>query len=415
MEERSKRRTTTTTLRDNKTRMGVLFIIKTGSLLAQCCLLSSLVILSSFIIKFGSCGSFSGTSNGPFTQTNQYTAASAGATTTTTLNSQHQLQKCSNGPPLQWRPYLDAASKAHLAPIVVLGLLQDLNLTPIELTTPTNQFQASLLPLNQQQRQQQLAYHPQNINNIGVNIEATFIVTKVLKKSLQTTNLRVAPTIKLIYKVSASLSTTKDLMALINHNNENSTTTTTDLSSNNNNEQQSTTATSQSLLLNNNHLSSNLNQLATQRSQQMAAAATCSLDLSEHELVKKGGKIFKLNQNYVLFLDQDSKFNQQQQQHQQHYHRQTLSPHSMLEVQRAAAFSGDTIRNGGNYQLQHLNAAYRNHLQVGAASPYLTTTATTIHDVSLHPFATHELLTNQTSRALRKILCKDCGKFQWAR
>lgn len=398
MEERSRRRRRRrrATHEINQTRMGDLLFLKTGSLLAQCCLLSGLFI-ASFIIKFGSCGSFSGSSlNGPSIQTNQYT------TTTTTLNSQHQLQKCSNGPPLQWRSHLDAASKAHLAPIVVLGLLYDLNLNPIELTTPTNQFQASLLqPLNQQQRQQQLAYHPQNINNIGVNIEATFIVTKILKKSLQT-NLKITQTIKLIYKVSASLSTTKDLMTLINHNNENSI-------KNSTTDEQQAAITSQSLLLsnNNNHLSY-LNQLANQRSQQMAA--TCSLDLSEHELVKKGEKIFKLNQNYVLFLDQQQNSLLNHHQLQQHYHRQT-QPHSMLEVQRAAAFSGGDNRNGGNYQLQHLNTAFKN-LQVGAASPYLVTTTL---DVSLHPFATHELLTNQTSRALRKILCKNCGKFQWAR
>lgn len=236
----------------------------------------------------------------------------------------HVQQRCPNGAPVQWRPYLDAASKAHLAPVVAVAALKHLNLTPIQLSVGGD----SILT-GPQQQQQPIAFHAQNVNNVGVNIEATFAILSVLKRGLPM-SLNASQSIKLFYKVSASLSTTSALMTLAN--------------SQGGQDASGSRPSQAPASAHNQHLFRQLMQ--RQR-------APCALELSEHELVRKAGKIFKLNRNYVLFLDQ--------------------AP-------------SQPMRGGG----------------LARGQPDV---------VGPHPFATHELMTNQTSRALRKILCKNCGKF----
>lgn len=266
------------------------------------------------------------------------------------------LQRCSNGAPLQWRPYLDAASKAHLAPGVVLASLQHLNLAPIQL--------AGGLAHQQQLAHQQLVYHPQNINNVGVTIEATFVVASVLKKSAQMGQLKPLQTVKLLYKVSASLSTTSALMTLANSNSQPSSGSNSSDSA----------GGEQNSILNQSQPPVQLKQQLMQRPR-ASEPAPCAFELSEHDLVRKVDKIFKLNQNYVLFLDQTAG--------------------AALAPQRPAA----------GHQQAHRASQGRQQVAAGGHQPA----------VSLHPFASHEPLSNETSRALAKILCKGCGKFQWAR
>lgn len=280
--------------------------------------------------------------------------AGSAATPYLTPTQYPSVQRCSSGAPLQWRPYLDAASKAYLAPVVVLGTLKQLNLTPIQLTQQTRQ--------QQHQSQQQIAYHPQNINNAGVNIEATFAVSAILKKRLEPPMaIKLMQTIKLIYKVSASLSTTHALMKLANSNLLNS-------SSNSSNS---------------NEANSNLfplNQSQHQSREAQIKMPTCALDLSEHELVKKAGKIFKMNKRYVIFLEQSSLLSQR------HFQQ---APSTQLN------FNLNQYQNNQNKKQQ----------QVGAVNSFSLT-----NDLFLHPFATHELLTNRTSRAISKILGQSSGK-----
>lgn len=282
------------------------------------------------------------------------------------------FQRCSGGAPLHWRPHLDAASKAYLAPIVAVASLKHLNLTPIQLTgTSGSQVQNA--------RQAQLVYHPQNVNNEGVNIEATFVILRVLKQS-SPVRLEEAQKLKLLYRVSASLSTTTAIMTLANGD---------IIAANSNNTSEQQVATSGEFM---SHLNSIQNQRQTlnqsksqkQRTTEQPLAGVCPLDLSEHELAKKVNKIFKMNQNYVLFLEQAFATNQrqQQQQHQQHQQQQQNQQQQLRQRQSAQQV-----------------AQIKSH---------------PLWDAPLHPFATHELLTNQTYRALREIIIKGRGKFQWA-
>jgi len=271
------------------------------------------------------------------------------------------IQRCSGGPPLQWRPHLDVTSKAHLAPIVALATLKHLNLTPIQLT-------GNAILSQHQHQQQQLVYHPQNVNNVGVNIEATFSIATILKRSVPI-DLNAKQNLKLFYRVSASLSTTSALMTLANSN------PTSQFSSNHANSSEQTSTSSSG--------PAQVRQLmqASPRNLEMSQAS-CALDLSEQELVQKANKIFKLNQSYILFLDQPAATMNLNLNLNHHHHQQQQQQQPMQK-------------------LQFLN---RRQQQVGAVNRFGG-------ELSLHPFASHELLTNQTSRALRKILCKSCGKF----
>lgn len=249
-------------------------------------------------------------------------------------------QKCLGGAPVQWRPYLDVASKAHLAPVVAIGSLRHLSLTPIPLSSNLGESLSS----SSIQQQQPIAFHAQNINNVGINIEATFSIVNVLKRTIPM-NLNASQTIKLFYKVSASLSTTSALMTLANSNAA----------------EQNPTAQSSRVLLP--PTGSGISQQHSLRQLVRRERALCALDLSEHELEQKASKIFKLNKNYILFLDQVSS-----------------APHASWRSQSGLKPQGAAGLDGVMSQP--------------------------------HPFASHELLTNQTSRALRKILCKNCGKLQ---
>lgn len=255
------------------------------------------------------------------------------------LHSGAVQQRCPGGAPVQWRPYLDAASKAHLAPVVAIGSLRHLNLTPIPLLGNLGEPLAS-----SSIQQHPIAFHAQNVNNVGVNIEATFTIVNVLKRT-NPTSLNASQTIKLFYKVSASLSTTSALMTLANSNAA----------------EQNLTQPARGLAPGAG--SGQAQHQASFRQLMRRQRAPCALELSEQELEQKAGKIFKLNKNYILFLDQAG-----------------LGAH----------------KAGSRAQQASSRAA-------GASTEPSTS--------SVYPFASHELLTNQTSRVLRRILCKNCGKL----
>lgn len=263
--------------------------------------------------------------------------------TNSVLVSQYQVgSRCPPGPPLQWRPHLDAAGKAYLSPIVALATLQSVNLSPSPVTVNSGlshhqqqQQHQQLHQYQQQQQQQQLhssAYHPQNINNAGMNIETTFQITKVLKNPNKT-SLEPKQIVKLFYKISPWLSSNMDLMSSLNVT--------------------SRVAGSTSVI---ESISSNFEQ-----KRRRAEAVNCALELSEHELLRKANKIFIHNQKYILYLDQ--------------------------------------------------NSARVSEPSLARASQYRPPTGATY----LNPFASHEMLTNQTVLALSRTLCSNCGKFQWAR
>lgn len=264
----------------------------------------------------------------------------------------HQHQQCPSGAPLQWRPYLDASSKAYLAPAVVIATLKEFSLSPIQLNSPLQNYHhhQQQQQHQQQHQQQQTTYHPQDINNAGVNIYATFNRLSVHKSRLA----NISSTIRLVYRVSASLSTTTDLMQLAKSN------TLSPASS------LIQTPTTNSATIVQNRFGQRLQLQAV--GGKLAPSAVdvtladqqqhvCALELGEQELEKKVNKLFKKNQNYILFLDQK-----------QHQQQQSSSAHQY------------------HYQQQQQQQSF------------------------YYPFATHEPLNNQTSRALRRILCKKCGK-----
>lgn len=263
-------------------------------------------------------------------------------------------QRCSSGPPLQWRPHLDAPSKAHLAPAVALGTLLRVQTAPIQLNGGAAQT-AMQQPLSS------LAYHPQNINNVGFYIEATFLIKNLIKRTGgQPSHLRANQTVKLFYKISASLATTNTLMNLVNSNRLN---------------QRSVSVGGHSELAGSNALQQpfgfgpHVRQLTQARQPQVP----CAYELSEQDM-RKASKMFQNGESYILFLDQSSP---------------------------GAAPSQPALVNANRLQQQ-----------VGAMQAHL-------HQLSaqegsaVQPFAPHEPLSNETSRAIRKILCKSCGKFQW--
>lgn len=178
-------------------------------------------------------------------------------------HSSQMARSCPVGAPVQWRPYLDAPSKAYLSPAIVIGQLREVKLRS----------------------------HPNDINSAGILFEASFVLSKILKSPLRI-DLRPEETIRLLYRTSSS----NPMMVTIAH---------------------------ESTLLANPIISANYRSLITKTSD-------CAFDLQDFDSLK-----FKLNKNYVLFLDQYE--------------------HSQFPK-------------------------------------------------SLYPFALHERLTNQTSRALRRIL-----------
>lgn len=280
-------------------------------------------------------------------------------------HNQQPSERCTNGPPLQWRPHLDVAGKAHLAPIVALGSLEKIRIVPIQL----GNSQIALSNLQQ------------HVNNVGVNIEATFRVANILKKRVQT-SLNLRQTIKLVYRVSASLSTTSALSSLISN------------AGNSSNQLGSEQQVSNSVEYQ--HRKELQQLLARQQAAANQPEVACALELSENELVKKAERMFKINQNYILFLDQ-----------------RTASVQAPVGPgQQPQRFSMSPTSYNANKQQQ-----------VGAASLHVSNLATIrptqwaqqpaeLQQQTFwpHPFATHEPLTNQTGRTLRKILYKKWGK-----
>ena len=246
-------------------------------------------------------------------------------------------ERCrSSGPPPQWRPHLDAASKAYLAPAIAIATLKQCNFAPIQLGGRTSA----------QAAEQPLAFHAQNINNNGVNIEVTFKVHQQIKAADKSLVLLRNSTIKLVYRVSASLSTTSDIIALAN------SVSASQVSG----QQQALKLLPAETLHSAGGRAPQLAQRASSGENQLAAG--CALELSESELVKKGGKLFKLGQDYVVFLDR-----------QQPLGRLAQSSQRQQAVGRQFA------------QLQP------------------------------HAFATHEPLSNQTGRSINRTLCRNCGKL----
>lgn len=263
------------------------------------------------------------------------------------------VDNCPNGPPLQWRPHLDASSKALLAPIVVIGSLKNITFNDIQLTSSSGSSASS--------RQQIPA---QSVNNLGTNIEALFSIIQVLKRpSLIGIPLKANNQIKLVYRVSPSLSTTNALQSLIE----------TFANQTGSSSEPTQQLNSQQIKFSSRFHST---RLPAQEHQQQSMAP-CALELSEQELVKKANKLFKLNQRYVLYLNQQQSGEQ----------RQVASPAA--------------LKRPPGRQSIHQPASW----PVQSPEPNQI-----INNNYPYPFATHEQLTNKTSKALFKILCRNCGK-----
>jgi hypothetical protein len=227
-------------------------------------------------------------------------------------------ERCKTGAPLQWRPYLDATSKAYLAPVVALASLERFTLSPIQLAGPrspkTPASDPRLHPL-----QASLVQHAQSVNNAGVLIEATFQVRKVLRRPLRGADLGPGRLVSLLYKVSASLATTSDMIALANSMEQ-----------------------------------ANQSRVHREATRQ-PTGGECPLELTEKELSKRGGDLFKMGRDYVLFVEP------------------TLSG------------------------LRRLTSARQQQQQQQVEQWW-------------HAFASHEPVTNQTTRSVNRVLCKNCGK-----
>lgn len=292
------------------------------------------------------------------------------------------LERCVNGAPLQWRPHLDAASKAHLAPIVALATLRHINLTPVQLQSSHHYSNR-----NQAHHHQSLVYHLQNLNNVGVTIEATFTISNVLKGSTPGQSPKAKQDIRLFYHVTASLTTTGALITLANSGNN---------TSNGENQARGSASISQG----NNHMRSQL--MHTSKLTRLNGAdsiiAPCALELSEQELVKKVNKLFKMNRNYIIYLEQ-LQLQQQQQAQYQHSSVFNLAEARMRAPPNVIPFRGQQMAN-----TQQVSRSYQSDSFLASGSPGYQFNI-------LYPFASHELLTNQTSRSVSKILCKNCGKY----
>lgn len=326
------------------------------------------------------------------------------------------LERCPNGTPFQWRSHMDAPSKAHLAPIVALGYLRHFNLKPIQMVQQNNAASLTAHKEAAQQQQQQIlqqaslqttttgqpnqALHQllQNVNNVGIIIEATFVMTSILKRpaftttnlninsqqanklaqqtsSTTTTTSRLPPVpseVRLQYHLTSSVQAAASalLMQFANQTSATATTTTTTADS------RSTTRA-----LNNN--------LDFVMSDQLQSDQACSLELnginSELELTR----LFRLHQNYILYLDQ------------------SVGPKA--SVNRINSSLGATSSMQSKYTARA--AAYNQPQQdVSMAAHVHSYSGLASSKFGLFPFAAHELLDKQTSKSVSKILCKNCGK-----
>lgn len=313
------------------------------------------------------------------------------------------IERCTNGAPLQWRPHLDAASKAHLAPVVALGTLRHMNLTPIQLQSHHSGY-------NSRQQQQALMYHLQSVNNVGVTIEATFSVTNILKRPATMLNLKPLQDVRLIYHISAPLSTTSALMTLANSGN----TSTSDSASTGTGTGTGTGTSGRHSASGPQTSGSSAFQIRGQMLQpnrftrlggDSLSPSPCTLELSEQEFTKKVNKLFKLNQNYIIFLDQSQSQTQAL----------GSSRISAPRVLGPNAHYYHRVAQSSQQYPQVVNQRYHNHhsgqqqQQQSTHPQYVEAPALQL--ASLQPFASHEPLTNQTSRSVSKILCKNCGKY----
>lgn len=291
----------------------------------------------------------------------------------------HHQERCKIGAPLQWRPYLDASSKAYLAPAVALASLEHFALAPIQLassasssslSSPSSSSSLSSLTgrplkslqlaaaaaanLRQLQPQASLVQHAQSVNNEGVLIEATFKVRTVLRRPARSglpfqipgpvDQLRPGRLISLHYRVSPSLATSGDILALA---------------------------------------SSSLEQQVNQSRpfnggfRRQTGGGECALELSENELTKKGADLFKVGRDYVLFVE---------------------------PAPISTAASGINLAR----KLPNTNSRHQQHQQQHVGT-FITNLMD--HQDQWHAFATHEPVSNQTSRSVNRVLCKNCGKY----
>lgn len=310
--------------------------------------------------------------------------------------------QCPSGAPPQWRHHMDIASKAHLAPLVALGSLRHLRLTPIQLhhgavaaaaAVAGGQHQQALrhhAPQQVQSAESTLAQHAQNVNNEGVIIEATFQIIKVIKRAQASPSVvRPMEELRLAYKVSASLSTNATLLSA-------ATAPAALYSARMSHASDAAAATRRQVQA----PRAQLRTLTSAFEAQQDHVNECALELSELELERQVSKIFKLNQTYVLFLDVFARAPQQAAYI-------PLQPLQLSPSQQQRHNSYAAPNQQQQHQLLLPQLHQRRVVSAQLAPIALVPTAAPVQ-WSVHAFATHEPLTNGTSRALKRVLC--CGK-----
>lgn len=349
------------------------------------------------------------------------------------------LERCPSGAPAQWRPHLDAASKAHLAPIVALASLRQLQL------------------LGSGSAHNELLFYQlqNNINNPGLTIEATFSITSILKRPQAPPFARAAPQpgqpkmppeVRLYYHVVGpnSMASLHSLLQLANQTSSSPASKSNGASGRGQLGQlrAKTGYGSQARTVN--------RSLAKAIGDQLASGVlSCALELSDNELNKKLARLFKLDQNYILYLDQyqsptaatSSSYiahshsqakkaahtNEHQPANSNSQHRPTVIRRTRANNHdRAAAPSPRHSMISNASQQSPMGAEPRQaagqSLEINppeAPSPLGSTAAKLLANLNeqaltpaawFYPFATHEPLNNQSSKSVSKILCKNCGK-----
>lgn len=273
-----------------------------------------------------------------------------------------QAELCPSGPPPQWRPHLDMSSKAHLAPVIVIGKLEHLNMQSVSVHQSGSSSILSSSLVHLQPATADAAIN--SINNNGFHIEASFKVLHVIKNSLANDNsakllatsngfvstnpgyektLAVNDSLMLAYKVSESLSTTNTLMTLA-HSNDTCA------------EKQQDQSNYPLPAVNQKWHYGATNSYASASYKSQVASRNCALELGEKEFVRRATQLFCLNQEYILFLSASSS---------------SLSSSSL---------------SGNSLQWASISAGLLNQ--------------PTIPSTIWHAYATHEPVTNASKKAL---------------
>lgn len=251
--------------------------------------------------------------------------------------------QCPVGPPPQWRQHLDVSSKSFLAPVIVSGRLERTEVLSVGHQAAGNPTSPSATSIN-------------GINNNGVTLEMHFRIVQAYKNSVhksQSPTLNQNELLKLYYRVSASLSTAKVLMAIANNNNNYG-----------HQRNQAFHLDNFSPILNLHQTKTQTTSQQQQHQQQISSyrsinAQICALDLEEKEFSRRYKDIFRKNNTYILFLSPSNNNN-------------NLHPPNQQTTSHL-------LSNNNNNQM-----------------------------LRWHAYATHEPL---TKRSLSKVLCKKCGKY----